>query len=250
MRTKILPQNLTSYDILKSIALLLMVVDHVGYYLMPDTVELRWVGRFAAPVWLFLIGFAHSRALDWRLFAGAGVLQSMKLWVSAPFLAVDILFSIVLIRLVLDPVMRFVERSRWHMVAVVALLLVLALPSYYIVMYGTLGLMLAMFGAMVRRGDCARALLGFGAVTVFAYVCVAMIEFSFSLIATQILIVLVSALLFGLSRFKAREYAKCPKILGFLLKIGGRHSLAFYVLHLILFMAIAAALKIGEYHFI
>ena len=250
MSVKTLPQDLTSYDLLKTVALLLMVVDHAGYYLLPDMAELRWVGRMAAPIWLFLIGFARSRSLPWTLFAGAGVLQSVKLLTNVPFWPVDILFTIVLIRLVLDPVMRLMARGRMHMVFVMAVLLVLAVPSYFGVMYGTLGLMFSMFGAMVRQGYARGTLIGFGGVTAFAYAAVAMIAIPFSLLQTQFLMLAVGGLLAGLCFFQPRIYDNCPKGLAFLLKIGGRHSLVFYVVHLILFMTLAAWLKIGAYHFI
>ncbi len=254
MIAKQLSQNLTSYDLLKSFALLLMVVDHVGLYLMPDTLELRWVGRLAAPMWLFLIGFARSRDFPWTLFAGVGVLQTVKLLTSADFWPIDILFSIVLIRLILDTTMRFSRRSALHMSIMVTALLALAIPSYGFVMYGTLGLLWAMFGALVRDQASDRMLIGFGLVLAVAYTAVSIVTFDFSSVQGQILLCAVLGVAFGVAHFKPKELPflseNLPKPLIFLLKIGGRHSLAFYVAHLIFLMLIAALLKIGDYHFI
>lgn len=48
---------------LKMIALVTMVIDHVGAVLMPESIALRIIGRIAFPVYAFLIteGFFHTK---------------------------------------------------------------------------------------------------------------------------------------------------------------------------------------------
>jgi len=43
------------YDYLKVFAIIAMIIDHVGYYLYPELEVLRWIGRFAFPIFLFLV---------------------------------------------------------------------------------------------------------------------------------------------------------------------------------------------------
>ena len=53
---KALPKNITSYDLFKTLALVLMIADHIGFYFYPNELWLRAFGRLSAPMWLFLIG--------------------------------------------------------------------------------------------------------------------------------------------------------------------------------------------------
>ncbi len=61
---------------LKLIAVVTMLVDHLGYVFFPEYLWLRYVGRLAFPIYCFLIveGFLHTKDLKaymWRLFAFA-----------------------------------------------------------------------------------------------------------------------------------------------------------------------------------
>jgi hypothetical protein len=51
---------LNSYDALKLIALVTMVIDHLGLYIWPDMGILRVIGRMAFPLFLFLVGYSAN----------------------------------------------------------------------------------------------------------------------------------------------------------------------------------------------
>ena len=61
LKTKTLSSYLTSYDLLKTLALVLMVIDHIGYFFYPEEMWWRVLGRLSVPIWFFLIGYANAR---------------------------------------------------------------------------------------------------------------------------------------------------------------------------------------------
>ncbi len=141
-----LSRNLTSYDLLKSFAVLLMLVDHVGYYFAPDEAWLRVAGRFCVPVWFFLIGYARSRDLSPRLWVGAAILVIASGVTGMGFFPFNMLVTIIILRLGLDAVMAGTQQSRQALWQIGVLFLALTFITAYAFEYGTLAFVMAMFG--------------------------------------------------------------------------------------------------------
>lgn len=68
------------YDYLKVLAVLTMIVDHVGYYLFPTVLELRLIGRLAFPIFLFLVGFSWSYRRRRDIFLYGILIWSISFW--------------------------------------------------------------------------------------------------------------------------------------------------------------------------
>ena len=92
------------YDYLKIAALCSMILDHIGYYLYPDNQRWRVYGRFAFPIFLFLVGYNIS--YRWRRnLVGFAIAIQVIIWsaymygyaIADPML--NILGVIVLVRL-------------------------------------------------------------------------------------------------------------------------------------------------------
>lgn len=66
---------------IKVIALIAMVLDHIGSYIPNTPEELRWIGRIAAPIFLFFIveGFEKTRNQKKYIF---------RLYIAGIFMAV------------------------------------------------------------------------------------------------------------------------------------------------------------------
>ncbi len=73
-------------DILKIIALICMIIDHIGLYFFPETWMLRAVGRYAFPIFCFFAGFNFKNNLRFKvliygiilyLFAAAFIFQQI-----------------------------------------------------------------------------------------------------------------------------------------------------------------------------
>lgn len=58
-------------DILRLIAIIVMIIDHVGVFIFPDQVYLRAIGRVAFPLFCFFAGYNfHSKVKFYILFYG------------------------------------------------------------------------------------------------------------------------------------------------------------------------------------
>lgn len=75
---------------IKLIAVILMVIDHVGYFLFPDILILRIIGRLSFPLFAFLIvkGYGYTRnkwRYFFRLFIFANIIQTPSFFIEMPF---------------------------------------------------------------------------------------------------------------------------------------------------------------------
>jgi len=100
------------YDRLKVIAILTMIVDHLGYVFFPVTLDwspenlwLRLVGRIAFPIFLFLVGFngnyKRRRDLFWFAIAIQIPIVVASVWFHFGWLTLNILRGILIGRVVL-----------------------------------------------------------------------------------------------------------------------------------------------------
>ncbi|MEM6780953.1 MAG: TraX family protein [Pseudomonadota bacterium] len=246
-QTKTLPKEITSYDLLKTVAIILMIIDHVGYYFFPET-EAWWrtFGRMCVPIWFFLIGYARSRDIGPKLWIGGGILVVANIISGMYILPLNILFTILLCRLLLDEVMRVAIRHVSTLGAVTFALIILTLPTAFLTEYGTQALMITMFGWMVRHQKETRSLQKdiieiFLAVNIVVFVFLQSLFFGFNDQQTFVLGV-GTVLAFGFVwLFKPKTYPKAtqaiPGIFVSLIQFTGRRTLEIYVAHLLLFKA-------------
>src|SRR5688572_7578244 len=82
------------YDLLKFIALAVMIVDHVGLFLLPDAEFLRAVGRVAFPSFLFLVGYSGSGRVTKGLVVGALLLILTDALTFRPIFPLNVLVAI------------------------------------------------------------------------------------------------------------------------------------------------------------
>lgn len=247
--TRVATSNLTSYDFLKFAAIVLMVIDHTGHFFYPDDMWFRAIGRLSAPIWLFLIGYARSRDLPWQMWAGALFLMGINFVVGQALLPVYILGSMLLFRMILDPVMGAIKRDPKSLYPVTLVVFFLTLITAQLFEYGAAGFILVMAGYICRNRDemgfdRARVLVFLIAAAVAHYLANTIFYFpGFSIEQKIFTGAALVFLMMGLGAFAPREYPRLtqnlPRPLVWLVQLGGRWSLELYVFHLTLFMLIA-----------
>lgn len=239
-----LPQQLTSYDLLKSFAVITMVIDHIGMYLFPEQNDWRAIGRLSMPVWLFLIGYAQSRELSPLLWGGGAVLVLSDFIIGNTIFPVNILFTILCARFILDFLMRGVLKSTDGMIWGVLGVTLLVIPTTFIFDYGTHAFLFAMFGYLVRHKESLSIsrpfLLSFMGVAVLVHALFQNFVFEFNMSQAFIASMGILCVCLYMTNFKPHLYnPSIPCFVKSPLQIMGRYSLEIYVLHLLLFKFIA-----------
>lgn len=258
--SKEITRNLTSYDFLKMAAVLLMFVDHVGDYFFHDELWLRVIGRFCVPIWFFLIGYARSRDIGVKLWGWMTVLAIVELSSGLGVFAVNILLTMILIRVSIDPIMQRTSNDESAFWGIVVTLLCLSIPSAMFFEYGTLGFLIAIFGYWVRLKQDGAERYGapvkatqvqtYMIFATFSFVFIQYMTFGFSQNQFFVLAGSITVIMMALSSFKMVEYAKLtqamPRLFVWIVQIFGRHTMEIYVIHLILLNIVALSIGLRD----
>ncbi|MFP4097494.1 MAG: TraX family protein [Alphaproteobacteria bacterium] len=255
-----LPKELTSYDLLKSLALILMICDHVGYFFYPEEMWFRTLGRLCLPIWFFLIGYARTSAVPWSFWVGGGIVLAVSMIAGRFLLPLNILFTMAFLRIYRDWVVRHGLASAEALRGMFFILLLLFFPSEILVEYGSLAMLIVVVGFIARRKEAVYKLIERKYVLI--YVAAAFFSMYFivgikmpSLSNAQALVLTVGypALGFLLWRFKpmvfegARRYM-AGSFIG-LFKFMGRWTLEIYVAHIVIFQGLAFYFYPERYQF-
>ena len=139
-------------DWLKTAAIVLVAVDHFGHFFMEDDSWWSVFGRWAAPTFFFLMGYAQTRTVPLRWIWLGVILTLLESWNAKwIWVAPNILLSLALIRSARPYVQILLQRHGWAAFAflVSALLAVLSIAGE-IVDYGSEGWLWALFGLCQR----------------------------------------------------------------------------------------------------
>jgi hypothetical protein len=255
---KPLPRDITTNDLLKTAALLFMFTDHAGFYFYPDEVWFRVIGRFSAPFWFFLIGYADTRTVQRGIWIGA-VLVALTWIVSGQYIfPLNILFALAFGRLMLDGLMLRALKDKQSLWGIYTMLFFLSFPSVAAFEYGTLGIMFVVAGFLVRHrielniprkvvaGALAISGLSIAGVQIFLMP---------PMTGEQYLVLfggmaLVCATLYF---FKAKTLPLLTKALGplsHIVKFTGRRTLEIYVVHLMIIAAVVMTLYPERFGFL
>jgi len=147
------PLVVDNTDWLKAAAIILVLVDHFGYFFMENDEWWAVLGRFAAPIFFFLVGYSKTRSIPLH-WIGLGVMLTLLDSSNADWewVAPNILLSFVLIRFAYRYVSKLVERYPWISVALLVSVFIASLPiAAQLFDYGAEGWLWALFGLLHRQ---------------------------------------------------------------------------------------------------
>ena len=254
------PQPVDNTDWLKTAAIILVVIDHFGYFFMEDA---RWwsvFGRLAAPTFFFLLGYAQTRAVPLHWIWLGIILTLLDSWnANWTWVTPNILLSFVLIRIVRPHVRTFLQRRGWVAFAILVSALLAILPiATKMVDYGSEGWLWALFGlsqrmyvddrsasglddmaslfvprapALTENADPMRLLACLMAAVV--YIWQEQMEYSFPQIHFAVFVLGVGVLSFELYQFmRGPSCIQPPAAVATVLRFIGRHTLGIYAIQL------------------
>ena len=200
------------------------------------------IGRLSAPIWFFLIGYANSRELDWRLWVGGLILMCASYLYYETIFPLSILFTFLLFRFILNPLMKRVGNNFVVIMVLFFTCAIFALPSMKLFEYGTGGLIFTCLGYFVRHKNHLSFKKEYLALIAIyggcLYAIIQSLWFDFSPELTQLSVFGIAGTAAFLTFFHSNEYPKASKNIGvfkYPLFIMGRKTLEIYVLHILLF---------------
>jgi non-ribosomal peptide synthetase-like protein len=253
-------------DWLKTVAIILVLVDHVGYFFIDNDHWWAVFGRLAAPTFFFLLGYAKSRGVPLKWIGLALGLTLLDSWNNDwHWVAPNILFSFAVIRFGRPYAQTLLERYGWIGFVLLAAALFALLPvTAQVVDYGAEGWLWALLGLSQRlyvdqksvadlngkapgktRRNWGLMRLLVCLIAAAAYVWREQIEFSFSRPQYIVFIVILGIWSLQLCLFlRGPTRFQPPKLIANTLGFIGRHTLEIYALELAGFELIVKWMKL------
>jgi hypothetical protein len=141
--------RMASYE-LYALAVIAFVIDHAGGIFFPDNLWLR-VLRLFALIWFFPIGYNSAWRSKMGVWYGLAIITLLDAVLYNDPFPLSALATLLVARPLVDPLMNFAMKSPRRFWGVQCMLALLALPTAQYVEYGTMSLIIAIAGWLVRH---------------------------------------------------------------------------------------------------
>ncbi|NJO17229.1 MAG: hypothetical protein HC877_16240 [Thioploca sp.] len=146
--------ELNSYDVIKFLAIITMVIDHIGYYLVENNEYLRAVGRLAAPLFFFITGYVSNYQIKPAILV-YGIIITGIFFYSRNDLYINILLVFASIKWILAR-WRPDEQGIVTLMSILGLIYLTSSISRYFIDYGFFGFAYALVGRLKATGFNSR----------------------------------------------------------------------------------------------
>ncbi len=234
--------DINSYDVLKAVAIILMVIDHIGYFFFPDQLYWRAVGRICVPIWFFMVGYSKAEWKDFGVLGGMVVLVLVDALLYSPIFALNILATITLLRLAHQKFLnRYLETFNSEKLIAVTVLIIAFYPlSFMLWEYGTLALTFSIAGFFARHNRQDRLAALWFVVAALLFCAFEGWLFRFSIMQNMVMVLGIGTVTLHLWHFSMKTYPlpKLNNVMRSVFLFLARNSLVIYVVHWIVFLAI------------
>ncbi len=226
-------------DLLKTIAIVCMILDHIGLYFLQEELWIRSIGRFVMPIFCFYAGYNYRCPKTSICILGI-ILTSMFFVVSGGIMwTLNMLLSIYLGQCYLYILDKYNKNSGADTVIHCIILIVLTPLTNALIEYGTI-----VIAFMVAGRSAARGGLGFRLLPILSIATIGLVFFTFgkafSYSDSILAVCSVAAAGFALSH-------KPETPISVDLRCVSRHSLVIYFVDVALSLAIFTARYVGVF---
>lgn len=222
-----------SYDLVKDIAFITMIIDHIGYYLMPELLFLRLIGRISTILYAILFGISKHKNMN-KLFTFALITSLIQMLMLNMVFPLNILFNFFLSTFVIDYVELIYEKYPYMFFGLfLTLLLPLGIITDQVTEYGIFFTSLMFCGRIFIKDSKNKKDLATTVIIFLLYFIFSVYNFKFNIIQSIILFAFLICIYINMFDFKIKEIenVKC----NIFLLIISRYSMELFVLQTIVF---------------
>lgn len=228
--------EVTTQDLIKLFAIILMVIDHIGFVFFPQEMWWRAVGRLCVPIWLFLAGYARSERPQYEFLWLSALLVLTDWYVGEPLFPLNIFITIIASRMFVAYA-DTLEQDAVTFLILVALAVIFLPSAFFGFEYGSQAFLFALAGYYYRQ-NCKRWLAPLSLAIAWAIFCI-MQGVSFLFTHAQLVFVAVGCafVCLGLARYRIIPIENTSQnVWAGCVKYTARNSHYVYALHLIAFL--------------
>ncbi len=204
-------------------AIIIMVIDHLGLYIWSEYQIMRVIGRMAMPIFCFFAGYNFHHKPKIKIFVIGSLLYIFTLFLFKQFVTSNILITIFLGQCYLyffgDNLNKFFYKGCFHLV----LLCSLYFYSWFFIDYGTMAIAIMVLGYIAKH-DHANFRLTI-IISIILTILYAILNFQFSYIYIIILIIL------AILEYKLIIFKKFDQKISLNLRIISHNALYIYAIH-------------------
>lgn len=226
--------QVNTYDLLKFIACVLMIIDHIGAFFLKDQVFLRVLGRAAYPIFAFCIGYNKNYKITSILIILGILMAALALFLEPEkryvigALQTSIIPSIIIVKMCMN-----VLHLRLNPKFTGCILIILIFSSLYscmIFLYGFFGLLFAIFGFLSSEKRIKEYMLPLF-ITFFLYVVIEGYGVGYSASDYLASFIMFALMIYMFVSFYIKPIKISSKILSEFVLVMSRRSLMVYFIH-------------------
>lgn len=196
---------ISNQDLLKFIALIVMMIDHSGAFILQDMPYLRAIGRVGIPIWFFFVGynFKINYKNDYIILASFLILHIAICTLTGSYkIHPNVLLTMFLARMCL----RFIKFDcNNYNFAALSFLSLITYPFTNIAFeYGGLGILIAIWGYNIKKNIGDRK---FQSIIIYALLCITQLfSFGFDIIDQTLVVTSFALIIYYLHNFTPSNF--------------------------------------------